>query len=125
MKKEFRMFLMTEEKVYLGERIGDVLAALQQLKSDGPSIGKRHLIRIITGIVRQIRRILHSNWNYEEDRYLKELQKVGVALMKALDDNEDLVQVISNCVSAVEKLSGTIDTPINNLAAPAYNADEN
>lgn len=123
MRKEFRKFLVTEEKVYLGQRIGDILTAMQQLKEDSPNMGKRHLIRVVTNIVKQIRRVLHSSWTFEEERYLKDMQRVGVALMKGLDDNEDLVQLITNCVASMEKLSDVIDTPINNLATPAYNPE--
>jgi hypothetical protein len=31
MKNDFRCFLLTEEKAYLGQRVGDVLNALQEL----------------------------------------------------------------------------------------------
>jgi hypothetical protein len=120
MKNQFKLFLLTEEKIYLGQRIGDILTALQQLNDDAANMGKRHLIRIVTNIVSQIRRILHSSWSYEEEKYLKQLQKVGVALMKGIDSNEDLIQTVSNCASAVEKLSDDLDAPINNLAAPAH-----
>ena len=120
MDKPFKMFLLTEEKIYLGQRVGDVLTALQQLHEDAANMGKRHLMRLITNIVRQIRRILHGTWAYEEEKYLKELQKIGVALMKGMDTNEDLVQVISSCTSAAERLSDNLDTPLNNLAAPAH-----
>jgi hypothetical protein len=120
MKNQFKSFLLTEEKIYLGQRLGDILTALQQLNDDAANMGKRHLIRIITNITSQIRRILHGSWTYEEEKYLKQLQKIGVALMKGIDSNEDLIQVISNCTAALEKLSDDLDTPVNNLASPAH-----
>lgn len=124
MKNQFKSFLLLEEKVYLGQRIGDVLTALQELTDHAPNMGKRHLIRIIVNIVKQIRRILHGSWTYEEEKYLKELQKIGVALMKGLDDNEDLIQVVSSCTNTCEKLSDKLDTPINNLATPINTDDD-
>jgi hypothetical protein len=124
MKNQFRSYLLTEEKVYLGQRIGDVLTALQELSDHAPNMGKRHLMRIIVNIVKQLRRILHGSWSYEEEKYLKELQKIGVALMKGLDTNDDLLQVIASCTAACEKLSDKMDTPINNLSAPATTEDD-
>jgi len=112
-------FLLNEEKIYLGERIGDILTSLQQLKDDAPNMGKRHLMRVVKSIVSQIRRILHGSWTYEEEAYLKELQKIGVALMKGLDNNEELPPLVSSCTSALEKLSNELDEPVNKLAAPA------
>jgi len=124
MKKQFRKFLITEERVYLGTKIGDILTAIEQLNHDAPNMGKRHLIRLIKNIVRQIRRVLHSSWTFEEEGYLKVLQKVGVALMKGLDDNEDLPTLIQSCADEMQKLSDKIDEPVNNLASPAVDRDD-
>jgi hypothetical protein len=124
---EFKSFLFLEQKVYLSERIGDVLTGLQKLNNDIENMGKRHIMRIIDKIVARIRKILHGNWSYEEDRYLKELQKIGVSLMKGLDNKQDLVQLVTNCTDATEKLLDKLEKPINNVAAPAHfelNTDE-
>jgi hypothetical protein len=124
MKNQFRTFLLNEERVYLGTKIGDISTSLQELNKDAPNMGKRHLMRLIKNIVRQIRRILHSSWTFEEQRYLKVLQKVGVALMKGMDTAEDLPTLVSSATSEVESLSEKLDEPINNLAAPAINKDD-
>lgn len=121
---KLRKYLMNEERAYLGERIGDILQALQNLTQDAPNMGKRHLMRLIANIVKQIRRILHSSWTFEEEQYLKELQKVGVALMKGLDTNAELPQLVASCANHVQQLSGKIDQPINDLAAPSDNKEE-
>ncbi len=121
MKNQFKMFLITEERVYLGTKVGDILTALQQLRDDAGNMGKRHLMRLMKNIGKQIRRILHGSWTFEEESFLKELQKVGVAMMKGLDDNEDLPELVASCAAAVEKLSGQLDEPTNNLGAPAVN----
>lgn len=123
MKNQFKMYLITEEKVYLGTKIGDILTAIQQLNGDAPNMGKRHLIRLVKNIVRQIRRVLHSSWTFEEENYLKVLQKVGVAMMKGLDDNEDLPTLIQSCMDEMQKLSDKLDEPVNNLASPAVDRD--
>lgn len=114
----FKNYIINEERVYLSTKIGDILTALQELTKDAPNIGKRHLMRLMKNIVRQIRRILKSNWTFEEKRYLEVLQKVGVAMMKAMDTNEDLVEIIMSATSEIEQLSDKMGEPINNLAAP-------
>jgi hypothetical protein len=123
MKNQFRQFLITEERVYLGQKVGDILTALQQLNGDAANMGKRHLMRLMKNIVRQIRRILRSSWTFEEQQYLKVLQKVAVALMKGLDTNEDLPSLVSSAASEMESLSDKMEEPINNLAGPAVNRD--
>jgi hypothetical protein len=124
MKNHFKTFLLTEERVYLGQKVGDILTALQQLDGDAANMGKRPLMRLIKNIVRQIRRILHSSWTFEEQQYLEVLQKVGVALMKGLDTNENLPTLISSAVSETENLSSKMGEPVNNLAAPAISRDD-
>lgn len=124
MKNQFKMYLLTEEKVYLSTKVGDILTAIQQLNNDAANMGKRHLIRLVKNIVRQIRRVLHSSWTFEEENYLKVLQKVGVAMMKGLDDNEDLPTLIQSCMDEMQKLSDKLDEPVNNLASPAVDRDE-
>lgn len=124
MKNQFRMFLMNEERVYLSSKSGDILTALQELDKDAANMGKRHLMRLIKNIVRQIRRVLHSSWSFEEQQYLKVLQKVGVALMKGLDSNEDLPTLISSAVQEMQNLSEKMGEPINNIGSPISNNED-
>lgn len=118
-------FLLNEEKIYLGEKVGDILSSLQELQEDATNMGKRHLMRVVKSIVSQIRRILHGSWSYEEEPYLKELQKIGVALMRGLDTNEDLPSLVKSCTETLEQLSGKLDEPTNTLAAPATKEKSN
>lgn len=120
----FKQFILLEGQNYLGQKIGDILTAIHELRSDAKNMGSRDLIRFSERIVNQIRRIIHSNWTREDDKQLKVLQKVGVALMKAIEEKEDLIEVISGAASALEKLSGDLGVPINKLASPD-DSDEN
>ena len=121
MSKRFRLrdFLVTEERQFLGARIGDILGAMQKLREESPNIGKRHLMRLIRENVSQIRRLLHSNWTYDEQPYLKELQKIGVALMKGLDNNQELPALVSSCTAILEKMTEKLGEPTNNIASPS------
>jgi len=113
--EQFRYFLLNESKQYLGQRAGDILTALQNLHEDAASMGNRALIRASTGIVNQIRRILHGRWDDEDVQHLKSLQKIGVALMKAIDENDDLQEVVASSVSEMEGMLDKLQVPINSL----------
>jgi hypothetical protein len=78
----FSDFLLNENKAYLGSRIGDILAAIQDLTQNSEGMGSRQLVANSQRILGQIRRILHSNWSKREEKYLKQLQKAGVAIAK-------------------------------------------
>lgn len=112
----FKQFLINEQRAYLGQKVGDILTAAQELRDDARNMGTRDLTRFSERIVNQIRRILHSNWPREEKKYLKQLQKVGVAIMKAIDEKDDLPGTISGAATSLEKLVGDLGVPINKLA---------
>lgn len=113
----FKQFILNENKAYLGQKVGDILTAAQELRDDSKNMGSRDLTRFSERIVNQIRRILHSNWPREEIKHLKVLQKVGVALMKAIEEKEDLPSTISGAAGTLEKLVAKFGTPINNIAS--------
>lgn len=114
----FKDFLILEQKAYLGEKVGDILTAAQELRDDSRHMGTRDLVRFSEKIVNQIRRILHSQWPREEKKHLKTLQKVGVALMKAIEEKDDLPTIISSSSSELEKLSGKLGVPIHKISGP-------
>lgn len=111
----FKQFILNESNAYLGQKVGDILTASQELSDDSKNMGTRDLIRFSERIVNQIRRILHSNWPKEEKKHLLTLQKVGVALMKAIEDKDDLPGTIAGTVGILEKLVGKLGVPINKL----------
>lgn len=115
-KIKFKEFLLNENQAYLSQKIGDVLSALHELK-DSKSLGSRDLTRFSERIVSQIRRILHSNWSKEDQKYLKALQKVGVAIMKSIEEKDNLAEIIAGSADLVEKLVSKLGMPINKLAS--------
>ena len=113
----FKQYLLTETTIVLAQRIGDVLNALTDLQQNAPSMGTRQSNAAATTIVNQIRRILHTHWPRKETQLLPSLQKVGVAIMKAIEEKGDLTQVIGGSVGELQKLSDKMGTPINSLAS--------
>lgn len=115
---EFRIELLTEDKSYLGRRISDILNGVHELDQNAPNIGTRELTNNAEGIVNQIRRILHTNWPRDDRKHLEALQKVGVAIMRSIEEKGDLPTVISNSGNELEKVLGDLGVKVNNLAAP-------
>jgi hypothetical protein len=118
LKLDFKEFLLNESRAYLGVRIGDILNGIQDLSQNAKAMGTRQMVRNSEVIVNQIRRILHSNWSKEDEKHLKQLQKVGVALAKAMEEKDDLEDTIAACQQALEDLSGDLGVPVNQLGSP-------
>lgn len=111
----FKEFLLNENRAYLAQKAGDILTALQELRDDAPNMGTRDLTQYSMRIVNLIRRILHSNWPKEEQPTLLGLQKAAVAIMKSIDEKDDLPGTITAVVGLMEKLVGDLGVPINSL----------
>lgn len=120
----FKYFLINEEKSFLGRRVGDVLTSMQDVQNDMENMGTRHLARLAEEIVNQIRKILHSNWTTKSKKHLEELQKVGVAIQKAIDEKGDLRQLLPTAVQSLQDLSGKLGTKVNDLSAPEMDMGE-
>lgn len=120
----FKEFLLNENKIRLGKRVGDVLNSVHELQDDMENISVRHLKKVAENIVNQIRRILHSQWGTEDHKYLKRLQSVGVAIMKALEEKGDIKEILSQVGSELESLSKKLGVKINQLEPPADKGQE-
>jgi|GEM_PF-1959066 len=116
---KFKEFVLVEQKVFLSEKIGDILTSAQELLSDVKHMGTRDLARFSERIVNQIRTILHSYWPKENQKYLKILQKIGVSLIKAIKEKGDLEGTISGVTANLEKLIGDMGSPVNRIGTDA------
>ena len=114
---EFKQFLIREQREYLGDRVSDVLTGIHELLQAKKQMGARQVIRNAESIANQIRKILHASWPRSEHKYLKTLQKCGVALMKAIEEKGDLPEVFNSVRSELEELSHKIGVPVNKLGS--------
>lgn len=114
----FKNFLINEEKAYLGHRVSDVLTAVHDLEEDLPGMGTRHITKVAEDIVNQIRKILHGQWSPRHTKDLKELQKVGVALMKAIDEKGDLKSIVPQVAQSLQDISGKLGIKTNDVQPP-------
>ena len=113
----FKDYILLESRVYLGGKMGDILTALQELRDDAKSMGTRSLVRYSEKIVNQIRRVLHTHWPKDELKFLKPLQKIGVAMMKAIEEREGLEEIVAGSAGELEKVIGKMGVPINKIGA--------
>lgn len=69
-------------------------------------MGARHLVSNAEAIVNQIRRVVHTHWPEEDQPKLLVLQRCGVAVMRAIEEKDDLPAVLKACQSNLEEISG-------------------
>jgi hypothetical protein len=112
---EFKDFLINENKGYFTQKVSDILSALQDLNDSAENMGVRHLVSNAETIVNQIRRIIHTHWPQSEEDKLTVLQKCGVAIMKAIEEKDDLKAVLQACQQNIEEISGEEGKPVNRL----------
>lgn len=119
-KIKFKDFLLNENRAYLGEKIGDVLTAIHDFDEEG-KMGMRQATRFCEKVVALIRRILHSNWPQTEQKYLKTLQKIGVAIMKGIEEKQDLRELMPSIKQELEQLSSQLGVPVNAMSPDSDN----
>lgn len=112
---EFKNFLLTEQKDYLAHRVNDVLTGVHELLAAKKQMGAKQMVRNAEDVANQIRKILHASWPRSEHKYLKVLQKCGVALMKTIEDKGDLSDTFNSVRSELEALSHKLRVPANQL----------
>lgn len=122
--KNFKSFLINEEKSFLGRKVANVLTPMQELQDDMQNMGARHLTRVAENLVNEIRKILHGHWEQEQQKYLKELQKIAVAIQKTIEDKGDLKEIIPSAIQSMQTLSGKLGVKINNLKGPEFEAGD-
>lgn len=114
----FKLFLLNEEKSLLGHKIANVLTGVQNLQDDVGGMGVRQIARIAEELVNQIRKILHGEWHSQYDPVLRDLQRVGVALSKAIEEKDDLKELIPVASQVLAKASAKLGVKTNTLTAP-------
>ena len=115
---KFKYFLLNENRAFLSSRIGDILNALQDLSENFKNLGSRIVSKNAESIVDQIRRIIHTKWPDSEKNNLENLQACGVAIMKCIEEKDDLEMVLSACINTLQKSVENMETPINDLTSP-------
>lgn len=111
----FRTFVLNENKVYLAKEIGDVLNSSQELSDEVDKIGTRNLVRYGQIIVNKSRGILQGHWGNENRKFLKVLQRCAVALAKAIEENDNIEDVLKKIISNLQQVIKKMGVPINSF----------
>jgi hypothetical protein len=112
---EFKNYLLSEQKEYFADKVNTVLTGVHEFLQAKNQMPAKHMLRNGEDIANQIRKILHTSWPRSEHKYLKVLQKCGVALMKSIEDKGDMLDVINSVRSELEKLTQKLKIPANKL----------
>lgn len=121
---KFKDYLLNEQQIandsdkqYFGQKVGDVLTAIHNLEEDGKAAGNRKMTKVSLRIVNQIRNILHDQWGAIADPFLPILQKVAVAMMKAIEEKGDINEVLSSAGAELEEILKKLGVPINQIGS--------
>jgi hypothetical protein len=101
---EFKSFLIESKRNYLADKVSQILSDAQELTSAGKQLGARNLIDYSTELVGKIRTLIHSSFPRSDRKFLISLQKVGVAIMKSIDEKGDLNQTLVDAIAELEKI---------------------
>jgi hypothetical protein len=120
---EFRNFvLFTEAESKLDQRISDILSSLQDLNKNIEQMGTRNTLSSAETIVSRIRRVIHTHWPQSEKRKLEVLQAAGVAIKKAIEEKDDLEEILKTCESNIAVISG--GKKVNSLSPEEESPEE-
>lgn len=112
-----KQMVIDEDKKYFGQKVGDALSAIHDMEDNSKAVGTRKLTKASLTLVNQIRTILHDQWSASLLPQLQILQRVGVALMKAIDEKGDIADVLANAGDELEKITKDLGTPINHIGS--------
>ena len=114
----FKEFILNENKQFFATQCGDILNAIQNLEQEANYIGTRNLVRYSQNIANNIRNLIHSHWTDDVSDHLVQLQAMGVAILKSIEESSDLLETIKSCREALEKVVQKLGMPINNVGVP-------
>jgi len=119
---DFKSFIFKENRAFLGKEISEILTSLQEIQDEAKKIGTKNLVRFTDKIVNQIRSLLGGHWLDDDLKFLKGMQKVGVALAKALSDNDNLEDTIASSVVEIQNILKKMNVPVNDLGVQRQDA---
>lgn len=115
--RSFKQFLLNESKFRLGEKIGDLLMAMQELEEEAPHLGPRKLIVAAKEVVDDIKLIFTDRWDSSDNKYLTVLQQIGVAISKAIEVKGGIPETIAAAAARLQEILNALETPINTLGS--------
>lgn len=112
----FRQFILKENDEFLKEKAGDIYGDLQKIQSTMKQIGVDSLVNDIKVVISKCRAIVQGHWLKQQFKFLEALQKAAVALANAIEEKDDVENVVNSAVDLLKtEIMDKISGPINDL----------
>lgn len=111
----FKNFLLNENEDHFSVRVNTILSIIQELLDNSKGMGKRQIVLNCEDIVSKIRSILQDRWSEKQKKYVKKLQKCGVAIAKCINDKGDLLDVLEASLSELQSIVSDTGNVVNSL----------
>lgn len=113
---DFRQFMLRENDEFLKIKIGKIYGDLQSIQQTMKQIGTESLVNDVKVVISQIRSIVQGHWLKQQFVYLSVLQKVGVALANAVDENDNMEGIVNASVDLIKNnIMDKLEGPVNDL----------
>lgn len=96
---KFKNYLITEQTNLLNDRLSPLINTMDSLKNDVAQLGNRQIIKSLTNIANEIRKILNDDWPNSTLPTLKFLQKIALFILKSIDEKSDDLKSVVDIVS--------------------------
>ena len=120
----FKNFLLNEIEDHFSLRVSTILSAIQELLENSKGMGKRQIVLNCENIVSKIRSILQDKWNEKQKKYVKKLQKCGVAIAKCIDDKGDLLDVLEASLNELQDILSDMGNVVNSIGNSQNDKDD-
>lgn len=112
---QFKNFLLLEQNQILSNRISPLVNAIDELKADFQQMGTRQVIKNLTQIANEIRKIINDDWPDSEKNTIETLQKIAFFVLKSIDSSEEIQVILDRVATELYSLAGKDNIQINNL----------
>ena len=121
----FKDFLINENKMDLGIKIGDILNSITALSVDMDKQGKK-LNVFAEDIISRVQAILRSGWSPELKQYLQQIRNAVIEVCKSLDGSSEkpLPDALKVFSAGLQKIAVNLGTPINDIGQKATKKPE-
>ena len=114
----FKTYLTSNARDNFAGKLSSALESIHILINDIDNLKTKSAIDAAELIAFNLKAILKNNMfrSKEEKEYLKTIQKVVFAILKALDTNEELKPVLKASAQELQAILSKIGEPINSIA---------
>ncbi len=112
----FKYYIFKENIKMLGSKIGDIISNFEKAIEQYDVVGLKTSMHNIAEISADIRSLIQGHMATENKKYMKELQKIGVALEKMIENKQgDSKKTLEDCASSLKNIAKEIGVPLNDI----------